>query len=69
MLPSPKEVTARSDGTTKPGVQTLDRIRGADNPPDLHAVIQERDKQFPRVESQALDSWMLVSPVFEHHIT
>ncbi|KFI76686.1 hypothetical protein BMON_0822 [Bifidobacterium mongoliense DSM 21395] len=65
----PKEVPTRPDGAAEPGVQTLDRVRGADDPADLHVVVQERDEPFPCVEPQALDRRVLARPVFEHLVT
>jgi hypothetical protein len=37
------------------GVQRLDRVRGADDGPDLDVVVQERDELLPRVLPQPDD--------------
>ena len=46
------EVAAGLDRAAVAGVQTLDRVGAADDPPDLDVIVQERDELGPGAVSE-----------------
>ena len=51
-------------GPTVAGVQTFDRIGGANHFPDLDVIVEEGDEFFPRVLPQSDDRGVSGAPLF-----
>ena len=52
------------NGPTVAGVQTFDRIGGANHFPDLDVIVEEGDEFFPRVLPQSDDRGVSGAPLF-----